>query len=47
MTGTSTTTPQIDKSLIGRASENKHAARAASQCHPLQNNNVKLPHLQF
>ena len=28
MTGTATTTPQI-KNLIGRASENKHAARAA------------------
>ena len=28
MTGTATTTPQI-KSLFGRASENKHAARAA------------------
>ena len=28
MTGTATTTPQI-KNLIGRASENKRAARAA------------------
>ena len=53
MTGTATTiTPQV-KNLIGRASENKRAARAACThlstipCRPLQNNHVKLPHLQF
>ena len=51
MTETATTTPQI-MNLIGRASENKRAARAARTyeqvpCHRLQNNNVKLPYLQF
>ena len=52
MTGTATTTPQI-KNLIGRASENKLAARAARTYEQVcailsvQNNNVKLPHLQF
>ena len=51
MTGTVTTTPQI-KNLIGRASENKRAARAARTYEQVsailcKNNNVKLPHLQF
>ena len=51
MKGTVTTTPQI-KNLIGRASENKRAARAARTYEQVRailckNNNVKLPHLQF
>ena len=52
MTGTATTTPQI-KNLIGRASENKRAARAARIYEQVRailcktHNNVKLPHLQF
>ena len=35
MTGTSTTTPQV-KNLIGRASENKRAARAARTYEPVR-----------
>ena len=51
MTGTVTTTPQI-KNLIGRARENKRAARAAGTYEQVRailckSNNVKLPHLQF
>ena len=51
MTETVTTTPQI-KNLIGRARENKRAARAAGTYEQVRailckSNNVKLPHLQF
>jgi len=45
MTGTATTTPQI-KNLISRASENKHAARAARTYGQVRAN-VRLPYLQF
>ena len=46
---TATTTPQI-KNLIGGKRKYKRAARAArslAQFRPLQNNNMKLPHLHL
>ena len=49
MTGTATTTPQI-KNLIGRASENKRAARAArtdEQVHAILCKTTKWNYLMY